>query len=172
MAGEAELLHNVDGRPVTQKASITLKEGDPAPDIRLETDAGDPFQLSSLAGKKVVLYFYPKADTPGCTTEACGFRDEAKTFSLQGAVVVGISPDRAAAQAKFKSKYGLPFLLLCDVDKKAAQAYGVLKKKNMYGRTVLGIERTTFLIDEQGRIMKVFQKVKPQGHAEEVLGSL
>jgi peroxiredoxin Q/BCP len=157
---------------VTQKASITLREGDSAPDIRLETDSGDPFQLSSLAGRKVILYFYPKADTPGCTTEACGFRDEAKLFGHQDAVIVGVSPDRAVAQARFKTKYGLPFTLLCDVDKKAAEAYGVLKKKNMYGRTVLGIERTTFLIGEDGRIMRIFQKVRPQGHAQEVLSAL
>jgi len=166
---EAAVLNPLEAH-VTQKASITLKEGDPAPDIRLETDAGDPFQLSSLLGKKVVLYFYPKADTPGCTTEACGFRDHSKAYAHHNAVIIGISPDRSASQANFKTKYGLPFTLLCDVDKKAAQAYGVLKKKNMYGRTVLGIERTTFLIDEHGKIRNIFQKVRP--HAEEVLGTL
>ena len=157
---------------MTQKACITLKEGDFAPEIRLETDTGDPIELSSLRGKKVVLYFYPKADTPGCTTEACGFRDEVKVFADRGAVIVGISPDRSAAQAKFKAKYGLPFTLFCDADKAAAEAYGVLKTKNMYGRTVLGVERTTFLIGEDGKILKIFQKVRPQGHAQEVLEAL
>src|ERR1700736_552567 len=149
-----------------------LKEGDKAPDIELTTDAGEPFRLSSLKGKKVVLYFYPRADTPGCTIEACEFRDSAKKLARQDAVVIGISPDSVKSQAKFKTKFDLPFTLLCDVDKEAAQAYGVYKEKNMYGKKVMGIERTTFIIDANGRIAKIFPKVKAEGHAEQVLAAL
>src|SRR5229473_8085413 len=118
-----------------------LKEGDKAPDIQLETDTGEPFRLSAQKGKKVVLYFYPRADTPGCTIEACEFRDQSKKFAKKDAVIVGISPDAVKSQAKFKDKFDLPFTLLCDVDKKAAEAYGVYKEKNMYGKKVMGIER-------------------------------
>jgi len=150
----------------------TLAEGDVAPDIRLETDAGEVFQLSSLTGKAVVLYFYPRADTPGCTVEACEFRDAREELSKRNAVIVGVSPDPLEPQARFKTKYGLPFTLLCDVDKTAALAYGVWKEKNMYGRKVMGLERTTFLIGEDGRIRKIFNKVKPQGHGEQVLEAL
>jgi peroxiredoxin Q/BCP len=149
-----------------------LQEGDKAPDISLHTDTGEPFQLSGFKGKKVVLYFYPRADTPGCTVEACEFRDQSKKFSKKGAVIVGISPDAVKPQAKFKEKFDLPFTLLCDVDKKAAEAYGVYKEKNMYGKKVMGIERTTFIIGEDGRIAKIFPKVKAQGHAEQVLAAL
>jgi|SRR5579872_7420115 len=149
-----------------------LKEGDKAPDIELTTDAGEPFRLSSLKGKKVVLYFYPRADTPGCTIEACEFRDNSRKLAKQDAIVIGISPDSVKSQAKFKTKFDLPFTLLCDVDKEAAQAYGVYKEKNMYGKKVMGIERTTFLIDPSGRIAKIFPKVKAQGHAEQVLAAL
>ena len=149
-----------------------LKEGDKAPEIKLETDRGEPFRLSALKGKKVVLYFYPRADTPGCTIEACEFRDESKKFSRKDAVIVGVSPDAVKPQAKFRDKFDLPFTLLCDVDKEAAQAYGVYKEKNMYGKKVMGIERTTFLIGEDGRIAKIFPKVKAQGHAEQVLAAL
>ncbi len=149
-----------------------LKEGDKAPDIRLQTDSGEPFQLSALQGKKVVLYFYPRADTPGCTVEACEFRDQSKKFAKKSAVIVGLSPDTQKSQAKFKDKFDLPFTLLCDVDKEAAQAYGVYKEKNMYGKKVMGIERTTFIVGEDGRIAKIFPKVKAQGHAEQVLAAL
>jgi Peroxiredoxin len=149
-----------------------LKEGDKAPDIELTTDAGEAFRLSSLKGKKVVLYFYPRADTPGCTIEACEFRDNSKKLAKQDAVVIGISPDSVKSQAKFKTKFDLPFTLLCDVDKEAAQAYGVYKEKNMYGKKVMGIERTTFIIDANGKIAKIFAKVKAQGHAEQVLAAL
>jgi len=149
-----------------------LKEGDKAPDIKLESDSGEPFQLSKLKGKKVVLYFYPKADTPGCTIEACEFRDDTKKFAQKNAVIVGISPDAVKSQAKFKDKYELPFTLLCDVDKDAANAYGVYKEKNMYGKKVMGIVRTTFIIGEDGKIVKIFPKVKAQGHAEQVLAAL
>jgi peroxiredoxin Q/BCP len=149
-----------------------LKEGDQAPDIQLESDSGEPFRLSSLKGKKVVLYFYPRADTPGCTVEACEFRDSSKKFTKKNAVIVGISPDAVKSQARFKDKFELPFTLLCDVDKSAAQAYGVYKEKNMYGKKVMGIERTTFIIGEDGRIAKIFAKVKAQGHAEQVWNAL
>ncbi len=149
-----------------------LKEGDKAPDIELTTDTGEPFRLSSLKGKKVVLYFYPRADTPGCTIEACEFRDNSKKLARQDAVVIGVSPDSVKSQAKFKDKFKLSFTLLSDVDKAAAQAYGVYKEKNMYGKKVMGIARTTFIIDTNGRIAKIFPKVKAQGHAEQVLAAL
>jgi thioredoxin-dependent peroxiredoxin len=149
-----------------------LKEGDLAPDIRLLTDSGEEFQLSQLRGRRVVLYFYPKADTPGCTTEACDFRDGAAAFAGKGAAVVGVSPDKPAAQAKFKAKFDLPFPLLADEEKAAANAYGVWKEKNMYGRKVMGIERSTFVIGPDGKIEKIYSKVKAAGHAARVLGEL
>jgi len=149
-----------------------LKENDEAPNIHLRTDSGEEFQLADLRGKRVVLYFYPKADTPGCTTEACEFRDDIGGFQKKGAVVVGISPDKPAAQAKFKAKYTLPFALLADEEKSAAQAYGVWKEKNMYGKKVMGIERTTFVIGPDGKIEKIYGKVKAKGHAAAVLENL
>jgi peroxiredoxin Q/BCP len=149
-----------------------LKEGDQAPDITLDTDAGEKFELSSLKGKNVVLYFYPKADTPGCTKEACEFRDTGKKFSKANTVIVGVSPDTSKAQAKFKSKFDLPFTLLADSDHTAAEDYGVWKEKSMYGKKYMGVERTTFVIDTNGKIKKVFPKVKVEGHAEEVLAAI
>ena len=149
-----------------------LKVGDEAPDIRVRTDTGAELRLADLKGKRVVLYFYPKADTPGCTAEACEFRDDIPKFDACGAVVVGISPDKPAAQAKFKKKYGLPFTLGADEDQAVAQAYGVWKEKNLYGRKVLGIERTTFVIGPDGKIEKIYAKVKAKGHAQEVLAGL
>jgi peroxiredoxin Q/BCP len=149
-----------------------LNEGDKAPDIRLANDAGEPFKLSDMKGKRVVLYFYPKADTPGCTTESCEFRDDVKAFAKKGAVVVGISPDKPTAQAKFKQKYELPFTLLADEEKAAAKTYGVWKEKNMYGKKVMGIERSTFVIGPDGKIEKIYGKVKAKGHAAEVLAAL
>ncbi len=149
-----------------------LKEGDKAPEIRLQTDAGEPFNLSDLKGKRVVLYFYPRADTPGCTTEACEFRDDIAKFRKLGATIVGVSPDKPAAQAKFKTKYDLPFTLLADEEKAAAQAYGVWQEKNMYGRKVMGIVRSTFVIGPNGKIEKIYSKVKAKGHAAEVLDAL
>ena len=149
-----------------------LNEGDKAPDIRLANDAGEPFKLSDLKGKRVVLYFYPKADTPGCTTESCEFRDDVKAFAKKGAVVVGISPDKPAAQARFKQKYELPFTLLADEEKAAAKTYGVWKEKKMYGKKVMGIERSTFVIGPDGKIEKIYGKVKAKGHAAEVLAEL
>ena len=149
-----------------------LNEGDKAPDIELCNEAGEPFRLADLKGKRVVLYFYPKADTPGCTVEACEFRDDIAAFRKKGAVVIGISPDKPAAQAKFKDKYQLPFPLLADQDKAAANAYGVWKEKNMYGKKVMGIERTTFVIGPDGKIEKIYSKVKAAGHAGAVLAEL
>ena len=149
-----------------------LKEGDKAPDIRVQTDAGAEFRLSDLKGKRVVLYFYPRADTPGCTVEACEFRDGMKAFAKKGVAVVGVSPDKPAAQAKFKQKYDLPFTLLADEEKAAAEAYGVWKEKNMYGKKVMGIARTTFVIGPDGRIEKIYGNVKAQGHAAQVLAEI
>jgi peroxiredoxin Q/BCP len=149
-----------------------LKEGDKAPDIRVQTDAGTEFRLSDLKGKRVVLYFYPRADTPGCTVEACEFRDGIKAFAKKGVAVVGVSPDKPAAQAKFKQKYDLPFTLLADEEKTAAEAYGVWKEKNMYGKKVMGIARTTFVIGPDGRIEKIYGNVRAQGHASQVLAEL
>ena len=149
-----------------------LKEGVEAPEIELQTDTDEPFRLSSLRGRKVVLYFYPKADTPGCTTESCEFRDSMPAIEERDAVVIGVSPDKPQAQAKFKNKYKLPFTLLADTGHRAAEAYGVWKEKSMYGKKYMGIERTTFLIGENGKIRKIFSKVKPSGHAGEVLGAL
>jgi peroxiredoxin Q/BCP len=149
-----------------------LQVGDRAPEIALRTDSGEEFQLSALKGKRVVLYFYPRANTPGCTIEACEFRDDAQQFAKKGATVVGVSPDKQAAQAKFKDKFTLPFTLLADQDKAAAQAYGVWKEKTMYGKKVMGVERSTFVIGPDGRIEKIYAKVKAAGHAAEVLAEL
>ena len=153
--------------------SKELHEGDAAPDLRLDDDAGHPFQLSSLKGTQdVVLYFYPKADTPGCTKEACEFRDNSQKFTKQDAVIVGGSPDTSASQLKFKNKFDLPFTLLADADHKGAETYGVWKEKSMYGKKYMGVERTTFLIGKDGKIKKIWPKVKVEGHAEEVYESL
>jgi peroxiredoxin Q/BCP len=149
-----------------------LQVGDRAPDIQVRTDSGENFRLSQMKGKRVVLYFYPRADTPGCTVEACEFRDDIKAFGGKGVAVVGVSPDKPEAQAKFKQKFDLPFTLLADQDKTAAEAYGVYKEKNMYGKKVMGIERTTFVIGPDGRIEKIYHKVKAKGHAAEVLAGL
>jgi peroxiredoxin Q/BCP len=149
-----------------------LKEGDPAPDIHLPDDKGADFQLSSLHGKNVILYFYPKADTPGCTKESCEFRDTSQKFAKKDTVIVGVSPDKSAAQSKFKAKFDLPFTILADTDHTAAESYGVWKEKSMYGKKYMGIERTTFLIGADGKIRHIFHKVKPEGHAEEVYAAL
>jgi thioredoxin-dependent peroxiredoxin len=149
-----------------------LKEGDPAPPISLDTDSGQHFDLASLKGRNVVLYFYPKADTPGCTREACAFRDTSRKFTKANTLIVGISPDATKAQAKFKEKFDLPFTLLADVNHKAAEDYGVWKEKSMYGKKYLGIERTTFIIGPDGKIKKIFPKVSVDGHAEEVLAAI
>jgi peroxiredoxin Q/BCP len=149
-----------------------LQVGDRAPEIALRTDSGAEFTLSALQGKRVVLYFYPRANTPGCTVEACEFRDGVAKFAKKSAVVVGVSPDKPAAQAKFKDKFALPFTLLADEEKAAAQAYGVWQEKTMYGKKVMGIVRSTFVIGADGRIEKVYAKVKAAGHAAEVLAGL
>jgi peroxiredoxin Q/BCP len=156
----------------TTEQKGTPEEGRQAPEIELETDSGQPFRLSSLKGKNVVLYFYPKADTPGCTKEACAFRDTSKKFSKANTVIVGVSPDTSKAQLKFKEKFDLPFTLLADPGHAAAEAYGVWHEKSMYGRTYMGVERATFVIDAKGVIKKIFPKVKVEGHAEEVLAAL
>ncbi len=156
----------------TETNPATLAEGSKAPEIKLETDDGGTFKLSSLKGKKVVLYFYPKADTPGCTTESCQFRDTKSAFEKLGVEVIGISPDEPGAQAKFKSKFELTFPLLADTEKSAARAYGVWVEKNMYGKKSMGIERSTFVIGEDGKILKVYRKVKADGHAEQVLADI
>ena len=149
-----------------------LQEGDPAPDITLETDAGEPFRLSSLKGQDVILYFYPRSDTPGCTTEACEFRDEFAHLRKKKTAVIGVSPDTVVAQAKFKAKYQLPFTLLADAEHQAAEAYGVWQEKNRYGRKYMGVARTTFLIGSDGKVKKIYNNVKAAGHAGKVLADL
>ncbi|MBC7564037.1 MAG: thioredoxin-dependent thiol peroxidase [Gemmatimonadaceae bacterium] len=146
--------------------------GQAAPEFTLETDAGATLSLKDLRGQKVVLYFYPKDDTPGCTTQACDFRDSVPRFAADAAVVLGISPDSVKSHQKFKLKYELPFTLLADTEKVVAQAYGVWKEKSMYGRMYMGVERTTFLIDARGVLRQVFEKVKPAGHADAVAEAL
>lgn len=146
-----------------------LKEGDSAPDFRLSSDDGKEYSLKSLKGKKVVLYFYPKDDTPGCTVEACGFRDGIDAIRKKNAVVIGVSRDSLDSHAKFRSKYNLNFPLLADTDEKLCNAFGVLAEKNMYGKKSIGVVRSTFIIDESGKIAKVISPVKAEGHEAEVL---
>ena len=148
-----------------------LKEGDTAPDFTVQTDTDEEFRLSDHKNETIVLYFYPRADTPGCTVESCSFRDSVKKFTKKGVTVLGVSPDTTKAQAKFKEKFDLNFTLLADADKDIANKYGVMKEKNMYGKKVMGVARTTFVI-ENGKIVKIFNNVKPEGHAEEVLAAL
>jgi peroxiredoxin Q/BCP len=148
------------------------KIGAKAPNIKLPDESGEMFQLSGVKGVDVVLFFYPKADTPGCTTEACEFRDEQKAITKKKAIIIGISADTPQAQTKFKTKYGLPFTLLADTAHAAAEAYGVWVEKSMYGRKYMGVARTTFIIGADGKIKKIFEKVKPAGHAAEVLAAL
>ncbi len=145
-------------------------EGDPAPDFTLETDDGTQLTLSDLRGAPVVLYFYPKDDTSGCTTEACEFRDAIPDFSSVGARVLGVSPDSVASHGKFRDKHGLNFSLLSDPEHEVAEAYGVWVEKKMYGRTYMGVERSTFVIDADGNIIHALRKVKPKGHAATVAG--
>ena len=141
-------------------------------DFSLQTDEDKTVSLSDYAGKPVVLFFYPRADTPGCTIEACGFRDQFEKLQKAGAVVLGISRDTPKAQAKFKAKYSLPYTLLADVDERVCNQFGVMKEKNMYGKKVWGIERTTFVIGPDQTLLHVFRKVTPEGHAEQVLALL
>lgn len=146
-----------------------LKEGELAPDFTLQDDSGDQVTLSAFRGQKVVVYFYPKDNTSGCTKEACSFRDDYSQFTALGAAVIGISPDSIESHAKFKLQYGLPFYLVSDPDHVVAEAYGAWGEKKMYGRTYEGIIRSTFIVGEDGKLIKVFPKVKPEGHAQEVL---
>ena len=149
-----------------------VEEGKPAPDFELTSDSGDTVKLSDLRGNPVVLYFYPKDDTPGCTVEACGFRDAYSEFEKRGAVVLGVSPDSETSHVKFKEKYALPFTLLADPDHHVAEEYGTWVERKNYGKTYMGIERSTFLIDSEGRVAKVMRRVKPDTHADEVLAAL
>ncbi len=146
-----------------------LKEGTTAPAFKTTDQNGETVSLKDLRGQKVVLYFYPKDDTPGCTKEACSFRDAFSRFKKQDIAVLGVSPDKEASHKKFVTKYKLPFTLLADTDHSIAEAYGVWGEKKFMGRTYLGVHRTTFLIDEKGKIKKIFDKVKPEDHASEVL---
>jgi peroxiredoxin Q/BCP len=149
-----------------------LEPGDKAPDFTLPDQHGEPVSLSKLKGKTVVLYFYPKADTPGCTAQACGVRDHRRDYEKAGAVVLGVSPDPVKKVAKFDDKYGLAFPLLADEDHAVAEAYGVWVQKSMYGRTYMGNERSTFVIGPDGKVKTVLRKVKPAEHDELVLGAL
>ncbi len=150
-----------------------LKVGDKAPDFKLLNDKGEEVSLSQFIGKKeVVLYFYPKDNTPGCTTEACSFRDNLPKFTSKNAVILGISPDSVKSHQGFIQKQNLNFNLLSDPESKVAKAYGAWGEKSMYGKKYMGILRTTFLIGKDGKIKKVFEKVKPEGHAQEVLAAL
>jgi thioredoxin-dependent peroxiredoxin len=152
--------------------TVNLNVNDKAPEFTLQDENGREVSLKGLRGKVVVLYFYPRADTPGCTIEACEFRDTYKQMQKTGAVILGISPDTPQAQKKFQEKFMLPFSLLADADKKVADAFGVLQMKNMYGKKVMGIVRTTFIIGPDGKIQHIFPKVKAEGHAGEVLAYL
>jgi peroxiredoxin Q/BCP len=146
-----------------------LAPGSPAPDFRLEADDGATVALGDLRGERVVLYFYPKDDTSGCTTQACGFRDHSAEFDAAGARVIGVSPDSLASHTKFRNKHGLTFTLLSDPDHAVAEAYGVWVEKSMYGRKYMGIERSTFVIGPDGTLEQALYKVKPAGHAESIL---
>jgi peroxiredoxin Q/BCP len=149
-----------------------LDVGDVAPDFTLPIDGGGEITLSSMRGKKVVLYFYPKDDTSGCTKEACDFREKISEFTKAGAVVLGMSPDSVKKHDKFKTKYDLPFSLVADEEKTALEAFGVWVEKSMYGRKYMGVERSTFLIDADGSIQSVWRKVKVPGHVDAVLDAL
>jgi thioredoxin-dependent peroxiredoxin len=153
-------------------AITQLTIGQPAPDFTLPNDEGQSVRLADYRGRKVVLYFYPEDDTPGCTTEACSFRDGLSTLHNRRAVVLGVSADSVESHVKFKQKYHLNFPLLSDVDKVVCNAYGVWQEKQMFGRKYMGIVRTTLIIDEQGRIAKIFPKVKVESHFDEVLAAL
>ena len=146
-----------------------ITEGMKAPDFSLLDDTGKVWTLADFAGKPFVLYFYPRDDTPGCTTEACGFRDEYAVFKDKGVEVVGVSPDSGSSHGKFRNKYNLPFILLSDPDKKALKEYNAYGEKMMYGKIVFGVIRSTFVIDAEGRVIKAFLKVKPADHAQEIL---
>jgi peroxiredoxin Q/BCP len=149
-----------------------VQEGAPAPDFELPSDAGEQIRLSSLRGSPVVLYFYPKDDTPGCTTQACGIRDAYDRFREKGAVVLGVSPDEEESHRRFKSKYGLPFTLLADPEHAVAEEYGVWVEKTRDGKRSMGIERSTFVIAPDGTVAREMRRVDPQTHADDVLAAL
>ncbi|MCM3764811.1 thioredoxin-dependent thiol peroxidase [Neobacillus niacini] len=148
---------------------MTVEIGTKVPDFTLEAQTGETVTLSDLHGKNVVIYFYPKDMTPGCTTEACDFRDKYQEFADLNAVILGISPDPVARHQKFVEKYSLPFLLLADMDHQVAEAYGVWKLKKNFGKEYMGIERSTFVVDKEGRVAKEWRKVQVKGHVEEAL---
>jgi peroxiredoxin Q/BCP len=149
-----------------------IEEGSAAPDFQLTSDEGESVKLSDFRGRPVVLYFYPKDDTPGCTKEACGFRDAYAAYEERGALILGVSPDEQASHARFKSKYGLPFMLLADPEKTAAEAYGVWRERTMEGKKTMGVLRSTFVIDPGGQVVRAMYGVEPEGHAEDVLAAL
>jgi peroxiredoxin Q/BCP len=149
-----------------------IEEGAPAPEFALKADSGETVKLSELRGKQVVLYFYPKDDTPGCTTQACGIRDRYGEFVREGAIVLGVSPDDEASHVKFKERFGLPFTLLADEGHHVADDYGVWVEKKYMGRTYMGVERSTFVIAEDGTIKRALHNVKPATHADDVLATL
>jgi thioredoxin-dependent peroxiredoxin len=149
-----------------------VEEGQPAPDFELTGDAGEPVRLSDLRGRPVVLYFYPRDDTPGCTKQACSFRDAYAEFEERGVTILGLSPDTEASHVEFKQKYGLPFTLLADPDHEVAELYGVWVEKNAYGKKSMGIKRSTFVIDAGGNVAKAMPGVKPERHADTVLAAL
>jgi peroxiredoxin Q/BCP len=149
-----------------------MKVNDKAPAFSLLDQDGNKISLKDFAGKTVVLFFYPKADTPGCTIEACGFRDVYKKIQATGTVILGVSADEPAKQKKFEEKFKLPYPLLADTDKKVCESYGVIQEKSMYGKKYMGIARMTFIIGPTGRIQHIYEKVKAEGHADEVLAYL
>ena len=167
---DAVLIPDFPGNEAIMSSVISVN--DKAPEFTLQDENGKEISLKGLRGKVVVLYFYPRADTPGCTIEACEFRDTYKQMQKTGAVLLGISPDTPRAQKKFQDKFKLPFSLLADADKKIADAFGVLQEKNMYGKKMMGIVRTTFIIGPDGKIQHIFPKVRAEGHAGEVLAYL
>jgi thioredoxin-dependent peroxiredoxin len=154
------------------EAVLAVVEGEPAPDFTLRADSGETVTLSSLRGQPIVLYFYPQDDTPGCTAQACEIRDQWSQFRERGAVVLGVSPDDEESHARFREKYSLPFTLLADPGHDVAEKYGVWVEKNNYGRKSMGIERSTFVIDQDGNVARALRRVKPEGHAERVLEAL
>jgi thioredoxin-dependent peroxiredoxin len=149
-----------------------VEEGKPAPDFELASDSGERVRLSELRGRPVVLYFYPKDDTPGCTKQACSFRDAYGVFEERGATILGVSPDTESSHVRFKEKYGLPFTLLADSDHEVAEQYGVWVEKNNYGKKSMGIKRSTFVIDAEGNVARAMLGVSPDGHADVVLEAL
>jgi thioredoxin-dependent peroxiredoxin len=158
--------------PLGRRSRTVVTAGEAAPDFALEADDGTTVRLADLRGRTVVLFFYPKDDTPGCTREACSFRDAFADYAARDAVVLGVSPDAVARHVRFRDKYALPFRLLADVDHAVAERYGVWREKRFMGKKYMGVARTTFLIGPDGRIREVFENVRPEGHAEEILERL